>query len=125
MDINARLRAWREKSGLTLEQAGERVGVSAPTWLDYEKGRKRPSVARRPLLEAVTGISAAAWESAAERKLAALVRAAQADAPQPPTDPPARRRKAPPASKARAARGAAAAAPGRNRAAALPERAAA
>lgn len=34
-----KLRAWRERHNLTLEQAGERFGVSGPALGRYEKGR--------------------------------------------------------------------------------------
>lgn len=86
---NERLRVWRCGEGLSLAQAGEKVGVSAPTFHDYEKGKKRPGRgARRDLVEAVTGIPADDWATPEERALDARARAAQSDADRPPTSPP-------------------------------------
>ncbi len=78
------LKAWRSQQRLSLKKAGAAVGVSAPTWLDWERGKKRPGKGpRRDLVEAVTGIPADAWATPADRALDARLKAAQAD-PSPP-----------------------------------------
>ncbi len=74
------LKAWRSQQRLSLKKAGAAVGVSAPTWLDWERGKKRPGKGpRRDLVEGVTGIPADAWATPADRALDARLKAAQAD----------------------------------------------
>ena len=51
--FGARLKAIRLKNGMTMEQFGRRIGVSAPTIAAYE------SESRSPRLEVITAISQA------------------------------------------------------------------
>ena len=37
------LRVWREKQGLTLQQAADKLGTSRQVWWGWEHGRRRPS----------------------------------------------------------------------------------
>lgn len=52
-----RLRAWRlaQEPRLTLEAASTSVGVSHPTWVDWEKGSRSPSLTKAMALELLTG----------------------------------------------------------------------
>lgn len=89
------MHAWRTKEGLTLAQAGKLVGVSAPTFHDYENDRKRPLTPRRTTIELVTEIPASAWDTDAERELVERVRAeVGAEVVRPPSVPPPPARKA-------------------------------
>jgi len=49
-----RLLAWREAQKLSQVQAGERVGVSQPTWRRWEHGTV-PALEEAILVEALTG----------------------------------------------------------------------
>src|SRR5262245_58497150 len=40
----AKLRAWREANGLTQREAAAEVGVSQPTWSEWEAGRSKPDI---------------------------------------------------------------------------------
>lgn len=55
--------SWRKAAGLTQKAAGERVGVRQPSWLDWERGARRPSRERAEAIEALTGglIPASEW----------------------------------------------------------------
>ncbi|HVJ13855.1 MAG TPA: helix-turn-helix transcriptional regulator [Polyangiaceae bacterium] len=74
------LRKWRTDASLTQIQAAEKVGVSGPTWSDWENGKKFPRNDRAEDLEKLTGGSVtmpmwAAWvrrrtKKAARRKAA-------------------------------------------------------
>jgi transcriptional regulator with XRE-family HTH domain len=51
------LKAWREAQIPSLSQAaaGKRIGVTAPTWCDWEQGKKSPTVDRAEDIEKLTG----------------------------------------------------------------------
>lgn len=55
MSAPAELKNWREKQGLSQAEAAEKAGVTAPTWCDWEQGKKSPTVDRAEDLERVTG----------------------------------------------------------------------
>ena len=59
------LRKWREAQDpkLTLAEAGERAGVTAPTWFAWEAGEKSPTVDRAEDLEKLTegAVTVAMW----------------------------------------------------------------
>lgn len=72
------LKRWREAVELSQAQAAERAGVTAPTWCDWEQGKKSPTVDRAEDLERVTdgAVTVAMWAEftrtrRAERKGAA------------------------------------------------------
>jgi len=69
-----KLKTWREASDLTQTEAGDRVGVSAPTWSEWEAGKKQPRHVFAIAIELVTGIPRGEWLSAAEREMIASVR---------------------------------------------------
>lgn len=50
------LKKWREAQDpkLTLAEAGERAGVTAPTWFAWEAGEKSPTVDRAEDIEKLT-----------------------------------------------------------------------
>jgi transcriptional regulator with XRE-family HTH domain len=54
MNAPEELKAWRTDSGLSQEQAAERVGVRAATWCDWENGKKDPRTDRAQDLERLT-----------------------------------------------------------------------
>lgn len=64
----ARLRSWRAERSLSLAKAAKQLGVSAPTWYDWEKDEKRPRSAHRNAIELLTGIPAADWDTPEERE---------------------------------------------------------
>ena len=43
MTLGDVLRAWRLDRGLSQAEAAERVGVTQPTWSDWEAGKKLPN----------------------------------------------------------------------------------
>jgi transcriptional regulator with XRE-family HTH domain len=51
------LRDWRKTQGLTIDEAGSRVGVSGVQWHRYEKGTRLVSFEKLPAVSRVTGIS--------------------------------------------------------------------
>lgn len=68
------LSAWRARESLSLTQAGKRLGVSGPTVLDWERGRKRPRAALRKVIEIITSIDPDLWDTDAERAAIAQAR---------------------------------------------------
>lgn len=58
---------------MSLVAAGEKCGVSAPTFHDWEHGKKRPEEPYREILESLAGIPRDAWRTAAEASLVARV----------------------------------------------------
>jgi transcriptional regulator with XRE-family HTH domain len=48
------LKKWREDRELSQAEAAEKAGVTAPTWCDWEQGKKSPTVDRAEDLERVT-----------------------------------------------------------------------
>ena len=77
MEAPQALKAWREARGLKLEPAGNLLDVSAVTWRSWEMGEHRPNKGvLREALEALTGISAAAWHDDDDRALLEKARAA-------------------------------------------------
>ncbi len=70
-----RLRTWRTERGLSLAKAAKQLGVSAPTWYDWERDEKRPRSALRNAIELLTGIPAADWDTLEERAVVDRVRA--------------------------------------------------
>lgn len=59
----ARLRRWRLGQGLSQAHAGRIVGVSGPSWCDWETDQKAPRSALTLLrLELLTGLAVETWE---------------------------------------------------------------
>lgn len=67
------LAQWRSDAGLSLKDAGARCGVSAVTFHDWERGKKRPEEPYREIIEAVAAVPREAWRSEDERGLVARV----------------------------------------------------
>lgn len=59
--------AWRKREGLSYAKAGQRLGVSGPTVLDWERRRKRPRDENRDVIEAVIGTDPKSWRTEEER----------------------------------------------------------
>jgi transcriptional regulator with XRE-family HTH domain len=57
-EIGRRLRACRERTGLTQEEAGAMIGVKQYNICLYETGRRRPSLSRAIQFVAVCGYPA-------------------------------------------------------------------
>jgi transcriptional regulator with XRE-family HTH domain len=75
-----RLKEWRAREGLSQIAAGARVGVSGPTWYDWESGNKTPKSVHQITLESVTGVERDAWLSDDDReKIARALGSAAAD----------------------------------------------
>lgn len=57
------LKTWREEQALSQADAAEKAGVTAPTWCDWEQGKKSPTVDRAEDLEKVTkgAVTVAMW----------------------------------------------------------------
>lgn len=56
MDSTHPLKAWRDDLGLTQEAAARELGLQEPTLSRYERGRRKPTLARAVALSAKTGI---------------------------------------------------------------------
>jgi transcriptional regulator with XRE-family HTH domain len=54
--VGARIRACRANAGLSLQQLGSRIGVSAPQLHKYELGTNRVTVGRLHLLAIALGV---------------------------------------------------------------------
>lgn len=50
----ARLAAWRAEHGLTLKTCATGAAVSHPTWCDWERGNRSPSVEKACAIERFT-----------------------------------------------------------------------
>lgn len=48
--IAARIRAARDRAGLTVIDAARAAGVAAPTWYDWEQGRATPPLLAIPTI---------------------------------------------------------------------------
>ena len=61
------LKAWRAQAGKTVVACAASVGVTHPTWLDWENGRKSPNNENAFKLQRLTKgkIKASAWTKAA------------------------------------------------------------
>ena len=70
-----RLKSWRSERELSQSAAGEKVGVSGPTWHEWESGGRTPQGGYRDALEILTGIPATEWMHDRERR--AIERAEQ------------------------------------------------
>jgi DNA-binding XRE family transcriptional regulator len=72
MNAPEELKAWRAESGLSQEQAAERVGVRAATWCDWENGKKDPRTDRAQDVERLTEgrVTLAMWAEWAREKAA-------------------------------------------------------
>ena len=57
------LRAWREAKGLTQTAAAELIGVSQPSYSDYENGKKFPRIENAIKIAGTTdgAVPVAAW----------------------------------------------------------------
>lgn len=58
---HVRLREWRERAGMTVEQAAQRVGVYAHTFQGWESGDTAPRTSTAFTIEELTGVDWAAW----------------------------------------------------------------
>ncbi len=63
MQAPALLRSWRVGAGLTQEAAAHLIGVSQPTYSDYEHGKKVPRTQKALEIEQTTGgaVPVTAW----------------------------------------------------------------
>ena len=63
MQAHERLRAWREKMGISQGLAAEAAGVRQNTWSDWEHGRKIPQGRFLGIIELVTSgaVPVSAW----------------------------------------------------------------
>ena len=68
--IGFMLKEARIKSGFTLEQAGEKIGVTAKTIQRYEKGERKINLNNLMELTSLLGIEYTSFMSAAKRRLA-------------------------------------------------------
>jgi transcriptional regulator with XRE-family HTH domain len=56
--FGARLRELRERSGLSLAEAGSRAGIARTMWHDYESGRRgNPTLARMKAMAAALDVT--------------------------------------------------------------------
>lgn len=55
--VAARLRRLREKSGKTVPEMAQAVGVKTPTWYQYENGRIAVSLDLLPIISATLRVS--------------------------------------------------------------------
>lgn len=67
--IGSMLREARIKSGLTLEQAGEKIGVIAKTIQRYETGERKISINKLMELTSLFGINYTSFMSEAKKRL--------------------------------------------------------
>jgi transcriptional regulator with XRE-family HTH domain len=67
--IGSMLREARIKSGLTLEQAGEKIGVIAKTIQRYETGERKISINKLMELSSLFGINYTSFMSEAKKRL--------------------------------------------------------
>ena len=67
--IGSMLREARIKSGLTLEQAGEKIGVIAKTIQRYETGERKISINKLMELTSLFGIDYTSFMSEAKKRL--------------------------------------------------------
>jgi len=51
-----RLKALRERAGLTVEEAAENIGVVADTLYSWERGRTQPKISDFPTIAKVLGV---------------------------------------------------------------------
>jgi transcriptional regulator with XRE-family HTH domain len=63
-----RLKAWRAERDISQATAGEKIGVSGPTWHEWESGGRTPKGGYRAALEILTGIPATLWMLDGERE---------------------------------------------------------
>lgn len=56
-----RLAEWRASQDMTLTECAREAGVRHPTWLDWERGSRNPSLEKACALERLTGIPIEAW----------------------------------------------------------------
>lgn len=68
--IGSMLKEARIKSGFTLEQAGEKIGVTAKTIQRYEKGERKINLNNLMELTSLLGIEYTSFMAAAKRRLA-------------------------------------------------------
>ena len=63
MQAHEKLKAWRAAKKLSQLAAAKLIGVSQPTWWDWEQARKTPIVEHRGAIARVTrgAVSVAAW----------------------------------------------------------------
>lgn len=54
--IMEKLKTWRSGRGLSLDEAGQLIGVSGVQWHRYETGARRISSEKVPTISEVTGI---------------------------------------------------------------------
>lgn len=52
-----KIRAWRRERGISIEAAGELVGVSGVQWSRYETGKRRIPAENVHVISRLTGIS--------------------------------------------------------------------
>jgi transcriptional regulator with XRE-family HTH domain len=62
------LKRWRESKNLTQAEAARQLGVSAPTWLDLERGTKLPGLSIARALQDKTGIDRELWDDLDQKR---------------------------------------------------------
>lgn len=60
-EIGRRLSEWRASQEKNLTKCAKEAGVRHPTWLDWERGSRGPSLEKACILEAMTGIPVEWW----------------------------------------------------------------
>lgn len=55
------LEAWRKRQKLSQKEAAKMLGVSQPTYSEYETGRKTPRTAKAFEIQEKTRVKAAGW----------------------------------------------------------------
>ena len=76
---SAALKSWRVGLGLSQSEAADKVGVTGPTWHEWESGGRNPLGGYREALQILTGIPAESWMPQRERDAITAARAAVAD----------------------------------------------
>lgn len=69
MTNGERLRAWRTDRAMSQKACADRVGVSQPTWADWEAGNTAPDREHAPLVQKLTRgrVRADGWPSRKKR----------------------------------------------------------
>lgn len=60
-ETGRRLAEWRASQDMNLTECAREAGVRHPTWLDWERGSRNPSLEKACALEKLTGIPIEAW----------------------------------------------------------------
>lgn len=61
MSASTQLLRWRQAKGISQTAAANLVGVTQPTWSDWEAGKKCPHIKQAVRIEQETGVPVSAW----------------------------------------------------------------